>query len=91
MSTQLIDWRDVPVEVGSLIVYPGRHSNHMWMVEAEVLEVMQEENLFGDLITVLRVQPLRSGSHRISKKPVKLTALERVTVIRGLLRREVKV
>lgn len=65
----------------------------MWMVEAEVLEISQEENWswsnpIGDWVWVLRVQPLRAGTHRVNNKPVKITALERVTVVRGPLRRE---
>lgn len=34
------DWRGVPVEVGSRIVYPVRRSSRAWMVEAEVLEIL---------------------------------------------------
>lgn len=63
----------------------------MWMVEAEVIEILQEEkwswsNPIGDLVWVLRVQPLRAGNMRTNKKPVKLTALEKVTVVQGPLR-----
>lgn len=35
-----LDWRGVPVEIGSRIVYPVRHSRNMWMVEGEVLEIL---------------------------------------------------
>lgn len=81
----LIDWRDTPIEVGSIVVYPGRQGSHQWMVEAEVLEIAQEEQWStGDVLTVLRVQPLRQGRYsRTNKTPVKLTALERVTVVQS--------
>lgn len=76
------DWRGTPIVKGSLIVYPGRQSSSMWMMEAEVLEVitMQHWNIE---IPALLVQPLRRGGYanRVNKKPVKITAIERVTVI----------
>jgi hypothetical protein len=88
----MLDWRGTPIEPGCLIVYPGRHSSSMWMMEAEVLEITSAPNPYDftwsqDKVA-LRVQPLRQGRYdRVNKKPVKLTALERVTVIRGPLRR----
>ena len=80
------DWRGNVIEPGSLIVYPGRHSSHMWMVEAEVLELTQVVSPYDYYntkpIPALRVQPLRQGTYsRPNKKPVTLTALERITVV----------
>lgn len=81
VGAEMIDWRGTPITPGSIIVYPGRQSSSMWMVEAEVLEVYQQDQ-WGDLIWTLKVQPIRAGSFgRTNKKPVKITALERVTVI----------
>ena len=85
----LKDWRGNDIEPGSLIVYPGRHSSSMWMVEAEVLEWVEITSPYSTWETpvpALRVQPLRQGRYgqsesRVDKKPVTLTALERVTVV----------
>jgi hypothetical protein len=33
------DWRGVPIEIGSRIVYPTRHGSSMDIKEAEVLEI----------------------------------------------------
>jgi hypothetical protein len=88
IQTQVIDWRGTPIETGALIVYPGRQSSHMWMVEAEVIEIREEDKWsyidpLGEIVTVLIVQPLRQGRFgRPNKRPVKITALERVTVVK---------
>jgi hypothetical protein len=34
------DWRGVEIHVGDLVVYPGRQGSSMWMVEAEVVELI---------------------------------------------------
>ncbi len=81
MMVQMKDWRGTSIVPGSIIVYPGRHRSHMWMMEAEVLEIVQiwEWNQFK---WALRVQPLRQGTYgRTNMKPVRITALERVTVV----------
>jgi len=81
IRVQMNDWRGTPIEPGSLIVYPGRHSSSMWMVEAEVLEILQDWH-WDRFVWALKVQPLRQGTYgRTNMKPVKITALERVTVI----------
>lgn len=81
ISVEMKDWRGTPIEPGSIIVYPGRQSSSMWMVEAEVLEIFQDWR-WTDFVWTLRVQPLRVGRYgERSLKPVKVTALERVTVI----------
>lgn len=75
------DWRGTDIKQGSIIVYPGRQSSHMWMVEAEVIEIIQTEH-WGVMQTGLLVQPIRQGRYgRANMKPVKLTALEKITVI----------
>jgi hypothetical protein len=75
------DWRGTPIKKGSIIVYPGRQSSAMWMVEAEVLEVTTVEH-WNTSIPALLVQPLRAGFFgRTNKKPVRITAIERVTVL----------
>lgn len=75
------DWRGTPITKGAIIVYPGRQSSHMWMVEAEVIDVITIEQ-WNKEIPALLVQPLRAGFlGATKKKPVKITAIERVTVI----------
>lgn len=79
----LIDWRGTPIVPGSIVVYPGRQSSHMWMIEAEVLELIEIYH-WGDIQKGIRVQPLRQGTYgRTNMKPVRLTALERITVIKS--------
>lgn len=80
MQVEMKDWRGTPIVPGSIIVYPGRKSSSMWMVEAEVLEIIQIWE-WGQFKWALRVQPLRHGNYRTNKRPVNVTALERVTVI----------
>lgn len=81
VSVEMNDWRGTPIVAGSIIVYPGRQGAHQWMVEAEVLEIVQVWN-WNTFVWALRVQPLRKGAYgRTNMKPVKLTALERVTVV----------
>jgi len=93
ISVEMKDWRGTPITPGCIIVYPGRQSSHMWMVEGEVLEIFQDWH-WDRFVWTLRVQPLRQGTYgRTNKKPVKITALERVTVINdcrkdGLLTKE---
>jgi hypothetical protein len=78
----MIDWRGTEIKPGSIIVYPGRQSSSMWMVEAEVMEIITVSPLYSWQPTeALRVQPLRQGGMRVNKKPVTITAIERVTVL----------
>lgn len=77
---KMVDWRGTPIVPGAIIVYPGRQGSHHWMMEAEVLELLTVSHWDREIPAIL-VQPLRQGSLRTSMKPVRLTALERVTVI----------
>lgn len=60
VSVEMKDWRGIPIVPGSIIVYPGRQSSHMWMVEAEVLSVFQDWQ-WNSFVWALKVQPLRQG------------------------------
>jgi hypothetical protein len=81
VSVEMKDWRGNAIEPGSLVVYPGRHASHMWMVEGEVIEIFQDWH-WDRFVWALKVQPIRQGVQmRTDKKPVKITALERVTVV----------
>lgn len=40
MTTPVTDWRGVEIQVGDRVIYPGRQGSHLWMVEAEVVEVV---------------------------------------------------
>lgn len=37
---KITDWRGVEIKVGDVVVYPGRQSSSMWMVEAVVEELI---------------------------------------------------
>jgi hypothetical protein len=79
----MLDWRGTPIVKDAIVIYPGRQSSSMWMVEAIVLDVTTKEHWY-DVIPALVVQPIKTGRfhHRVLK-PVTLTALERVTVIQS--------
>ena len=81
IQAEMKDWRGTPIVKGSIIVYPGRRGSHQWMVEAEVLEIIQIWE-WAEFRWALRVLPLRQGTYgRTNMKPVKITALEKVTVV----------
>jgi hypothetical protein len=78
----MLDWRGTEIKPGSIVIYPGRQGAHQWMIEAKVISI-EERDHWGRTETVLKVQPVRQGSYgRTNYKPVGLTALERVTVIK---------
>jgi hypothetical protein len=78
----MMDWRGTKIEEGVTIVYPGRQSSSMWMIEAIVLEVTTQQH-WNLEIPALRVQPIKTGRFGDrSLRPVTITALERVTVIK---------
>ena len=83
LQPEMNDWRGNPIVPGSIIVYPGRQGSHHWMMEAEVIEFVQIEHwASNNFAWGLLVQPMRQGTYgRTNMKPVKLTALERVTVV----------
>ena len=67
------DWRGKAIKRGSSVVYPGRQGSVIWVVEAEVLEVKDEE---------IVVQPTRStGDRAVSSRPVHIRNIDRVTVV----------
>lgn len=75
------DWRGNPVSVGSVIVYPQRHSSHMWMVEARVEEITEKDQR-DRIVPALKVKPINATwTHRIAERTVTLTSLDRVTVV----------
>ncbi len=67
------DWRGKTIKRGSIILYPGRKGSSIWVVEAEVFEVRNNEII---------VQPIRcTEGFEHSKRPVSITSTERVTVL----------
>lgn len=72
------DWRGTPIEVGSIVVYPGRASSSMWMNEGEVVGLV-ERHLYPDgKAPAIRVRRTRGHySEGIST----LDRLDRVTVV----------
>lgn len=83
MNDQPLDWRGTPIEVGSIIVYPGRHSSYLWMNEGEVLSLSTFEE-WGRTKPMLRVRRTREErwdrTHEVSGEST-LTAVHRVTVV----------
>jgi len=78
---EIKDWRGTPIVLDAIVVYPGRHRSHMWMMEGKVVSIFQDWQ-WGTFKWAIKVQPLRQGAYgRTNMSPVKLTALERVTVV----------
>lgn len=78
----LQDWRGTPIGVGSVIVYPGRHGNSMWLTEGKVTEIRVRERQWGGGVqTVLKVRRTRGNSYREAAGVATLERIDRVTVI----------
>lgn len=81
----ITDWRGTPIEPGTRIVYPVRYSSVMWMVEAEVLEIvwLPHEWKEGEMQPVIRAEKqFTSDEHRT--RPARLVTidrLDRITVV----------
>lgn len=78
----LTDWRGTPIEAGSTIVYPGRHSSQLWMNEGVVVEI-NSVTKWSATLTELKVQRTRDrwNSAITARAFVTLTALDNVTVV----------
>jgi hypothetical protein len=78
------DWRGTEVGVGDLVVYPGRQGSHMWMVEAEVVELVpgnpNAESYWDRTPHALRVKRLRESGGSVESKLV-LVKLSSVVVV----------
>ncbi len=48
MEEQLQDWRDIPIEIGSKIVYPSRRSSSLWMTEGVVTDITRIQVPYWD-------------------------------------------
>lgn len=82
--TALLDWRGTPIEVGSIILYPGRHSSYQWMNEAKVLEINTVTKWSREWHE-LKVERLNNNTWSKvgdDRRFVTLSALKNVTVIR---------
>lgn len=84
MSVKIKDWRGVEIHVGDHVVYPSRHSSSMWMVEAEVIELipgnLDPEHYYDRVPHGLKVRRLRESlPGKIQPKEVRVQA-DRVTV-----------
>lgn len=81
------DWRGNEIVVGSTIIYPGRYSSSLYMVEAYVMEVGEKKKYSWreDLIPYIKAKPLLQKSHGRPRtredKEVTLTRVDLVTVI----------
>lgn len=80
--SELKDWRGTPIEVGSTIVYPGRHGSWIWMNEGEVISIAPREPKYFSRPVTLTVRRTRdSGDWGGKEKVVSVYAVERVTVV----------
>lgn len=88
-DSDLRDWRGTPIEIGSTIVYPGRHGSSMWMVEGKVRNIVMI-NFYAihtgakpdyHLIVVPTSQSAYWGS-RDDRKAVTIFRTDRVTVVK---------
>lgn len=88
------DWRGTEVNVGDRVVYPGRHSSSMWMVEAEVVELVpgnpDAESYWDRTPHSLKVKRLAEsgyGGKDVDPKvvPVKLDSVTVIPSIERLL------
>jgi hypothetical protein len=82
------DWRGTEIEIGSTVIYPGRHSSRLYMVEGIVNEIGEEPiNNWGakEIRPFLMVNPLMekgTGRAKLRKdKLVKITRVDLVTVL----------
>ena len=60
----MTDWRGNKIEVGCFIIYPCRQGSNIWVVEAEVVEILSKEII---------VKPIRSAGYKyasVAKKPI---------------------
>lgn len=84
-TSVLRDWRGLEIQPGTLVVYPGRGSSSLWMVEGVVTEIATKADWRGRDQPVLRVRRVREagrvGSRPLDGKVVTIEAIERVTVV----------
>lgn len=76
----LTDWRGTPIEPGCTIVYPGRKSSSLWVTEAVVIETGTQPSWRG-VIPHLVVQITKSSGYFRTPRRVRLTSIDKVTVI----------
>lgn len=84
---EILDWRGTTIEPGSTIIYPGRYSSSIYMVEGVVIEAGLEKRNQWDIEVrpYLKVKPLLqkgAGRARVrTDKEVKITRVDLVTVL----------
>lgn len=61
------DWRGTVIEVGSHVVYPGRHSSSMWVTEGEVVGLKPKTELRWNFDAQARV-PTEIGHVTVIRK-----------------------
>lgn len=82
------DWRGNEIKVGSRIVYPGRQSSSMWVVEAVVREITEYPHPYREGVKVngLRVTHVRNSLDPESRRGpsrtwAQLSRVDHVTVV----------
>lgn len=80
LATGITDWRGVPVEIGSVVVYPTRRGSNTYVVEAEVVDVSER---FVDVARYY--EKANYSDQRKAVKPRVVTVpLTLVTVVRDV-------
>lgn len=75
------DWRGTPIEVGSVIVYPGRHGSSHWVTEAEVVEIRNRLTWSGEFVPLLKVARRRDNNWRGQEGTSYIERINMVTVV----------
>lgn len=75
------DWLGNKIQVGDLIVYPGRQSSSLWMNHARVLEISERHTYYGvhPIMKVMHTDKSQYG--RMKDKVVIITKLQQVTKV----------
>lgn len=83
-----LDWRGNEIKIGSIIIYVVTYSSSVKLVEGRVVRIRDEEYITNwqnkKRTFSLDVEPIRDNSHgyiRERKDEVRITAVERVTVV----------
>ncbi len=82
----ITDWRGTDIVEGSTIIYPGRYSSSLYMVEAYVTEVGERPHAWrNETISYIKAKPLLQKGHGKTRqrkdKEVTLTRVDLVTVL----------
>jgi hypothetical protein len=63
------DWRGTPIEIGCIVVYPGRASSSVWINEGVVVGFGERDAYYGDPIPTAIIQ--RTATTGYNRGPFK--------------------